>query len=82
MFDAVHIAILLGTYNGDRFVGEQIQSIQGQTVSTWKLLIRDDGSQDGTMEVIADFSRRDERIRCIGDRLGRLGVVGNFGELM
>ncbi|NOS81145.1 MAG: glycosyltransferase family 2 protein [Nitrospira sp.] len=82
MFDAVHIAILLGTYNGGRFVGEQIQSIQGQTVSTWKLLIRDDGSQDGTMEVIADFSRRDERIRCIGDRLGRLGVVGNFGELM
>ncbi len=82
MLDAVRIVILLGTYNGGRFVGEQIRSIQGQTVSNWILLIRDDSSQDGTMEVIADFSRRDKRIRCIGDRLGRLGVVGNFGELM
>jgi rhamnosyltransferase len=82
LLDAVRIVILLGAYNGGRFVGEQIRSIQGQTVSNWILLIRDDSSQDGTMEVIADFSRRDKRIRCIGDRPGRLGVVGNFGELM
>ncbi|MBI5314523.1 MAG: glycosyltransferase family 2 protein [Nitrospirae bacterium] len=82
MLGAESIVILLGTYNGGQFVGEQIRSIQGQTVSNWKLLIRDDGSQDGTLEVIADVSGRDERIRCVGDGHGNLGVVGNFGELM
>ena len=82
MFDAVRIVILLGTHNGIRFVGEQLRSIQGQTVSNWKLLVRDDDSQDGTAEVVADVARRDERIRCVSDRRGRLGVVGNFGELM
>ena len=82
MFDALRIVILLGTHNGVRFVGEQLQSIQGQTISNWKLLVRDDGSQDGTAEMVADVARRDERIRCVGDRHGRLGIVGNFGELL
>lgn len=82
MLDAERIVILLGTYNGARFVGEQIRSIQDQTVSSWTLLVRDDGSQDGTLDVIADFSGRDARIRCVGDRHGNLGIVGNFGELM
>jgi rhamnosyltransferase len=82
LFDAVRIVILLGTYNGGRFVEEQIRSIQDQTISNWKLLIRDDGSQDGTAEVVADIARRDERIRCVGDGHGRLGIVRNFGELM
>ena len=49
MFDTLRIAILLGTYNGVRFVGEQLRSIQDQTVSSWTLLVRDDGSQDGTL---------------------------------
>ena len=82
MFDAVRIVILLGTYNGGRFVEEQIRSIQDQTVSSWTLLARDDGSQDGTLEVVAEAARRDERIRFLRDTHGRLGVVGNFGELM
>ena len=82
MFDTLHIAILLGTYNGVRFVGEQLRSIQDQTVSSWTLLVRDDGSQDGTLEVVAEAARRDERIRFLRDTRGRLGAIGNFGELM
>lgn len=82
MFDTLRIAILLGTYNGVRFVGEQLRSIQDQTVSSWTLLVRDDGSQDGTVEVVAEAARRDERIRFLRDTAGRLGIVGNFGKLM
>lgn len=82
MLDTARIYILLGAYNGARFIGEQIRSIQSQTVSNWNLLVRDDGSQDGTADMIADVTRRDERIRCVGDRHGHLGIVGNFGGLM
>ena len=82
MLDTARIYILLGAYNGARFIGEQIRSIQSQTVSNWNLLVRDDGSQDGTADVVADVARQDKRIRCVDDRHGRLGVVGNFGELM
>ena len=82
MFDSLRITILLGTYNGVRFVGEQLRSIQDQTVSNWTLLIRDDGSHDGTSEVVAEAVRSDERIRFLLDTHGHLGIVGNFEELM
>lgn len=82
MFDGVRIVILLGTYNGARFVEEQIKSIQGQTVNNWNLLVRDDASDDGTVELIAGLARDDERIQWVKNGQGRLGIVGNFGELM
>jgi glycosyltransferase involved in cell wall biosynthesis len=82
MFDAAHIVILLATHNGARFIEEQIRSIQTQTVSSWKLLVRDDASQDGTLHLLADLARGDERIHCVADNHGRLGTVGNFAELM
>src|SRR5687767_8578521 len=82
MFDAAHIVILLATHNGARFIEEQIWSIQKQTVSNWKLLVRDDASQDGTLELLADLARGDERIHLVAKAHGRLGIVGNFAELM
>lgn len=82
MFDGVRIVILLGTYNGARFVEEQIKSIQRQTVNNWNLLVRDDASDDGTVELIASLAKDDERIHWVKNGQGRLGIVGNFGELM
>ena len=51
------VNILLSTYNGEQFLAEQVKSIQEQTYQEWQLLIRDDGSSDGTVEVIKQFSR-------------------------
>lgn len=76
------IYVLMGTYNGARFVRDQLRSIQEQTLSGWTLLVRDDGSQDGTLKILLDCAKTDKRIRCIHDSYGRLGAVGNFGELM
>ena len=78
----MRIVILLGTYNGARFVEEQIKSIQRQTVNNWNLLVRDDASDDGTVELIAGLAKDDERIQWVKNGQGRLGIVGNFGELM
>ena len=76
------ICVLMGTYNGARFVRDQLRSIQEQTLSDWTILVRDDGSQDGTLEILLDCAKTDRRIRCVHDSYGRLGIVGNFGELM
>ena len=78
----MRIVILLGTYNGARYVEEQIKSIQRQTVNNWNLLVRDDASDDGTVELIAGLAKDDERIQWVKNGQGRLGIVGNFGELM
>jgi glycosyltransferase involved in cell wall biosynthesis len=82
MDDDPRILVLLGTFNGARFIQEQIQSIQRQSVCNWTLLVRDDDSQDDTTEIVMNLARTDERIRCVRDANGRLGIVGNFGQLM
>ncbi len=62
---APRISVLLPTYNGAMFVKQQIQSIQAQTEQSWEMLICDDGSVDGTSEVIAAFAHTDPRIRML-----------------
>lgn len=66
------IAIILPTYNGENFVGEQIDSIIGQTYTNWNLYVRDDGSTDNTVKIIKDYEKKDSRIHLMetGKNLG------------
>ncbi|MEO6307312.1 MAG: glycosyltransferase family 2 protein [Nitrospiraceae bacterium] len=82
MFEPRKVIVLLATYNGAEFLSEQIQSIQGQAISNWTLLVRDDGSEDNTRDVLEKLATKDKRIRCIQDTRGCLGAARNFGELM
>lgn len=40
------VAVLMATYNGDKYLSEQIDSIFSQTYGDWTLYIQDDGSND------------------------------------
>jgi glycosyltransferase involved in cell wall biosynthesis len=57
------ITVAMITYNHERYVAEAIASILGQTYGDFELVIVDDGSTDGTREVIHTFT--DERIRYV-----------------
>lgn len=50
------IAICMATYNGALYIKEQIDSILEQTYSNWVLFVRDDGSQDGTAEIVRQYA--------------------------
>ena len=50
-----HVDILMATYNGEEFIKEQIESILLQDHQNFKLIIRDDGSSDGTLSVIKQY---------------------------
>ena len=76
------IEILLATYNGEKYVGEQIDSIINQTYNNWELLIRDDNSKDNTLEILKEYEKKDNRIKVIEDKKGNLGFVKNFEELL
>lgn len=51
------VAICLATYNGDRYLEEQLLSILAQTYENWHLYIRDDDSTDKTQSIIDTFCR-------------------------
>ena len=77
------VNIVMATYNGERYLAEQIESIQAQTFRDWKLLIRDDGSTDNTRQIIEGFVASDSRISFINpDSTENLGVIKSFYALV
>lgn len=52
------IAILMATYNGERFLKEQLESIEKQTYPHWRLYVRDDGSSDSTLIILKNFQQK------------------------
>ena len=76
------IDILLATYNGEKYLEEQLYSILNQSYPNINLLIRDDGSKDKTVDIIKKYAQNDERIKVIEDDLGNLGFLKNFEKLL
>jgi glycosyltransferase involved in cell wall biosynthesis len=74
--------IVLATHNGERFLADQLTSVQAQDEDAWTLLIHDDGSTDRTMEIVNRFAARDPRIQLVtvgNDRAG--SAARSFGLL-
>lgn len=59
------ISILLATYNGEKYLPEQLDSILNQDFKDFTLYISDDGSSDNTLKIIADYSKKDKRIKIL-----------------
>lgn len=76
------IDILMATYNGEKYIVEQIDSIINQTYKNWNLLIRDDNSTDRTLEIIKNYQKKDDRIRILDNNKVNLGIVKNFEKLL
>jgi len=51
----VTVAVLLSAYNGAKYIAEQLDSIINQTHRNWVLHISDDGSTDGTLDIVRDY---------------------------
>lgn len=58
MYSTSKIAILMATYNGEKFIKEQIDSILAQTYTDFVLYIHDDGSTDGTMSILKEYEAK------------------------
>ncbi len=75
------IDILLATYNGEKYIPEQLDSILGQTYQTFRLLISDDGSTDKTREILEQYAKKDSRIVLFLQEKN-LGYIRNFEFLL
>jgi glycosyltransferase involved in cell wall biosynthesis len=73
----VTVTVALATYNGAKFLAEQLDSIQAQTVPDLEIVVSDDGSEDGTWELLEQRAAREPRMRIMRNPSTR-GVRGNF----
>ena len=74
------LSVAMSVYNGERFLVEAIDSILAQTFGDFEFLVLDDGSTDGTADIIRDYAVRDARVRPI-IRENR-GLVASLNQLL
>ena len=59
------ISIAMATYNGEKYIREQLDSILAQTFQNWELIISDDSSTDSTVKIIEEYANADARIHVV-----------------
>ncbi|WBV22799.1 glycosyltransferase family 2 protein [Pantoea piersonii] len=53
-----HTAVLLCSYNGSQYIRQQIDSIIHQTETEWTMFVSDDGSTDGTLDILQSYQEK------------------------
>lgn len=83
MKDQETIDILLSTFQSEKYLEEQIDSILNQRFSNWKLIVRDDGSSDKTISIIEHYIQlHPERIHFLLEKKNNIGVIKSFETLL
>lgn len=76
--DKITNSIAMATYNGEKYIKEQIDSIIKNMGEFDELVISDDGSNDNTINIIKEYQKKDKRIKLFDGP--KLGVKQNFGN--
>lgn len=74
------VQILMSTYNGERYLAEQLDSIFRQTWPNIEVLVRDDGSKDATLEILKKYQEQHENLYVFPGK--NEGLTRSFLELI
>lgn len=74
------VQILMSTYNGEQFLEEQLKSLLKQTYDNIEILIRDDGSKDGTSAILKKYAEKNLNMQVYLEE--NVGVTKSFFSLL
>ncbi len=67
------ISVVMPVYNGARFIRPTLDSVLAQTLTDFECIIVDDGSTDGTQDILAEYAAKDSRIKVhMGQHAGKV----------
>ena len=72
------VSVITPVFNAERYIGAAIESVLGQSASDWELLVIDDGSTDGTPDVVREYAG-DPRLRVVRREHRGLSAARNEG---
>ncbi|MDB5025772.1 MAG: hypothetical protein JWP78_3527 [Mucilaginibacter sp.] len=75
------ISIALCTYNGEKYLKEQMDSIINQTYKKLEIIVVDDDSTDNTFDILSNYAKVDVRVKCIKNS-ANLGFNKNFEKAL
>jgi len=64
------VLIIMSTYNGAKYLEKQLESIYNQTYKNFRLFVRDDGSSDGTVEILKRYETKGALTLTCGENIG------------
>jgi teichuronic acid biosynthesis glycosyltransferase TuaG len=73
------VSIITPVYNCVAYLSETVKSVQEQSHSNWELLLVDDGSKDGSAELVDQLAREDSRIKAFHQSNAKQGKARNNG---
>ena len=73
------VIICMSTYNGEKYVKEQIESLLNQTYKNLEIYVRDDGSKDNTINILEEYEKNNKIHFIKGNNVG---VVKSFYECL
>ena len=76
------VSVAMCTYNGERYINEQIGSILGQTAPVEEIIVCDDQSEDQTCCIIEEINSRNPGIIHLYQNEKKLGIAQNFFKAM
>lgn len=73
------VSVIMPVYNGERYVAQAIESVLGQTYAHLELIILNNGSTDGTADILATYARQDNRVTVLfhPEPLGHAGEAAS-----
>ena len=75
------ISVCVPTYNGMKYLRECLDSILVQSFENFEVIIVDDQSADGSVDLLSEYAAQDERIRVFRNPQN-LGLVGNWNRCL
>ena len=71
-----NISVAMATFNGEKYISEQLESILPQLGDSDEIIISDDRSKDSTLKIINEYMKSDDRIKLVTNL--NQGVIKNF----
>lgn len=73
------VLVMMSTYNGEKFIREQLDSLYGQKDVELHLLVRDDGSKDNTIDILEEYSKEYGKMTVVKGK--NVGAARSFHEV-
>jgi glycosyltransferase involved in cell wall biosynthesis len=73
------VSIITPMYNGQRFIGQTIDSVLSQTYPHWEMIVVDDGSNDNGVAIVSGYASKDSRIQVVSQKNGGSASARNNG---
>lgn len=74
------VVVIMSTYNGEKYIREQMDSILNQTYKNIEIIVRDDGSSDKTVDVVKEYQNKFNNIKLVCGE--NIGFIKSFFELL